>query len=369
MNIKSLIVVFYILFVNLCSFGQIIIQMQKDGGVYKIPCIVNGLRLKFVFDTGASNVSISLSEANLMLENGYLDRRDIIGDGKSQIADGSIVNHTKIILREIKISGLVLKDVEAIVINELKAPLLLGLSAIEKLGKIQIQGDEMIVLNAKAKIFSEEEIDNMIKQADSYFNDRLFTAAADTYQELYNQNDLSNYGIYMLADSYYFGNNYKKALLYYLEIKDETIIDTVEDDKNLKFNIYSRIGVCYSRLNEYSEAELFIQKSKLFAISDIQKYFFYTDLMSLYLDTKNCFKMREYVWLSLEYEAKFLDISYNDILTGRSKNQDIGRTLYVYAFSLIDCKITKEGLELMIASARNGNNNAKDYCKYHYINY
>ena len=87
--------------------GQVRIKMQKDGGVYKIPCVVNGLRLKFVFDTGASNVCISLSEANLMLENGYLDKKDIVGKCKSQIADGSIINNTKIILREIKINDLI----------------------------------------------------------------------------------------------------------------------------------------------------------------------------------------------------------------------------------------------------------------------
>jgi aspartyl protease family protein len=37
--------------------------MQKDGGVYKVPCTVNGLKLEFIFDTGASVVSISLTEA------------------------------------------------------------------------------------------------------------------------------------------------------------------------------------------------------------------------------------------------------------------------------------------------------------------
>ena len=53
--------------------------MKREGGVSIIPCKVNGLNLNFIFDTGASNVSISLTEASFMLKNGYLEEGDIIG--------------------------------------------------------------------------------------------------------------------------------------------------------------------------------------------------------------------------------------------------------------------------------------------------
>ncbi len=164
--------------------------MQKDGGVYKIPCVVNGLKLKFIFDTGASNVCISLSEANLMLDNGYLDKKDIIGKGQAQIADGSIIDNTRIILREIKINDLILKDVEAVVVHELTAPLLLGQSAIEKLGKIQIEGDEMIVLNAKGNNYTDTEISEMFTQAVLNYGDKMYIAAADTFQKIYDMQRL-----------------------------------------------------------------------------------------------------------------------------------------------------------------------------------
>ena len=51
--------------------AQTIVEMSKEGGVYTVPCKVNGLPLKFIFDTGASDVSISLTEAIFMLKNGY----------------------------------------------------------------------------------------------------------------------------------------------------------------------------------------------------------------------------------------------------------------------------------------------------------
>ena len=69
---KFLIPLFFC-FVSLSeTFAQDIIKMEKSGGIYLIPCKVNGLPLKFIFDTGASDVSISLTEALFMLKNGNL---------------------------------------------------------------------------------------------------------------------------------------------------------------------------------------------------------------------------------------------------------------------------------------------------------
>jgi clan AA aspartic protease (TIGR02281 family) len=119
------------------SFSQTTIKMEKVGGVFMVPCTVNGLNLKFIFDTGASDVSISLAEAIFMLKNDYLKEYEIIGTSYSQIANGDITENTKIILREIEFAGLKIYNVEASVIHEIKAPLLLGQSAMAKLGKFQ----------------------------------------------------------------------------------------------------------------------------------------------------------------------------------------------------------------------------------------
>lgn len=120
------------------SYGQTVINMEKKGGVYLVPCTLNGLKLKFIFDTGADHVSISMTEALYMLKNGYLKMEDIIGEEYYQVATGDIEVGTKIIIREIEFAGLKLYNVEASVVHELFAPLLLGQSVISKLGKIQI---------------------------------------------------------------------------------------------------------------------------------------------------------------------------------------------------------------------------------------
>jgi clan AA aspartic protease (TIGR02281 family) len=112
--------------------AQVRIKMTKENGVYTMPCTVNELRLHFIFDTGASNVCISLSEAIFMLKNGYMSESDIKGSSYSQIANGEIIENTTVTLREVVIGGITLRDVEAIIIHQLSTPLLLGQSAIHR---------------------------------------------------------------------------------------------------------------------------------------------------------------------------------------------------------------------------------------------
>lgn len=368
-NIKTYIITIFLLLSFHLSYGQVRIKMQKEGGVYKIPCVVNGLKLKFIFDTGASNVCISLSEANLMLENGYLEKSDIVGYGKSQIADGSIINNTKIIIRELEINGLFLKDVEAVVINELKAPLLLGMSAIEKLGKIQIEGDEIVVLNAKGSVYSQMEIDKLFEQAISYYKNNLFHAATETYQKLYDLNQLNDYGIYQLANAYYMAGNYTKALIYFFEIIDKEFGNNDEENNSDKFSMNIKVGSCYLYLNELNKALLYIQKSKPFMKSNFEKYFLYSMLVDLHKKKEECYLLKENIYLSLTFQAKSLGFESNDITAGRAKNSDISNTLYLYASYLIECGETKEGGGMMIASAKYGYQAAIDYCDNHNLNY
>lgn len=131
------------------SFAQVTITMENKGGVYYIPGKVNELPLQFIFDTGASNVYISLTEALFMLKNGYISENDFGGSSYSQVADGSIVENTEITLREIEIAGIKLNNVKASVSNSLNAPLLFGQSAIQKLEPVQINGNKLIISNGR----------------------------------------------------------------------------------------------------------------------------------------------------------------------------------------------------------------------------
>lgn len=106
-----------LLVANTTIYAQVTITMEQEAGVYKVPCIVNGAKMKFIFDTGAATVCLSESMAEYLLDNDYISKEDFIGTSSSTVADGRTVSHLKIILRDIEIAGLHLKDVEASVVE------------------------------------------------------------------------------------------------------------------------------------------------------------------------------------------------------------------------------------------------------------
>lgn len=115
-----------------------VVKMRDTGGVYEVPIEINGANMNFIFDTGASDITISAVEAIFLLKQGALTEDDIIGTEYYQIADGSISEGTVINLKTVKIGNKELNNVKASVIHNKKAPLLLGQSALAQFGKVSI---------------------------------------------------------------------------------------------------------------------------------------------------------------------------------------------------------------------------------------
>lgn len=114
---------------------------KMPGGTYEVPCSVNGLPLKFIFDTGASDVTISSVEANFMLKNDYLSQKDFRGKKQYLTASGEISEGAVICIKEIVLGDAVLKNVNASVVKNQKAPLLLGQTVLERLGSFTFDND------------------------------------------------------------------------------------------------------------------------------------------------------------------------------------------------------------------------------------
>ena len=122
------------------------IPFTKESGVYKVKCQINGLPLHFVFDTGASDVTLSMTEASFMMKNGYLSGNDVIGSQRYMDADGDISVGTVINLKDVNFGGQTLKNVRASVVRNQKAPLLLGQSVLGRLGKIEIDNQKHVLI-------------------------------------------------------------------------------------------------------------------------------------------------------------------------------------------------------------------------------
>ena len=118
--------------------NQTKVKMRKEAGVYLVPVTVNGLNLDFIFDTGASSISLSSAEATVMLRQGHITEDDIVGQGQFQDATGNVSVGTVVILRTVQIGDITLENIEASVVDNIQAPLLLGQTALSKFGKVTI---------------------------------------------------------------------------------------------------------------------------------------------------------------------------------------------------------------------------------------
>ena len=261
------------------------IKMEKSGGIYKIPCEVNGLRMKFYFDTGASLVSISLKEAMFMLENGYLSKTDIIGTGKSSIADGSIVENTIINLREMKIGNKKLQNVKASVSNSLMAPILLGQSALKRLGEYRIQGEYLVLAGPKQ---SAIDVDATRGKAYNSYKDRIWLVAESEYEKLEQTGsatsiDLMRYGTCCLE-----AGKAEKAVRLLSEIEDVNL-----PNDSARLQKYQVLSGAYGSLGDEYNCKLHDQNAYLIFKNKKDSFFGRIKLLEFYHDNKEFLKVRD----------------------------------------------------------------------------
>ena len=123
-----------------------VVRMRKSNGVYMVPVVVNGVEMEFIFDTGASLISLSDVEAAFLYKQGSITRSDFMGserffDATGRISEGAIVN-----LHSITIGNKTIYNVRASVTHTAKAPLLLGQSVLQQFGTITIDYNNLEII-------------------------------------------------------------------------------------------------------------------------------------------------------------------------------------------------------------------------------
>lgn len=186
MNIRQL-AIFSVLFVSTsniaCAQASVNISMVKEGGVWMLSGKVNGAPMKFVFDPGAADVSISLTEARYLLKNGLMSSTDIIDFEKYQTASGEIEVGWKIYLRELEVGGLKLTNVQASIVNSPSAPLLLGQTALSRLGVLteDFNAGRLVIVPFDRSTYVGDIADGKVGNVDSNVPSRY---ASDYYKKL-----------------------------------------------------------------------------------------------------------------------------------------------------------------------------------------
>jgi clan AA aspartic protease (TIGR02281 family) len=88
------------------------VPMVSDGGTFKVPVTINGeLTLKFVVDSGASDVSIPADVVRTLWRTGTIAKDDFLDSQTYRMADGSTIPSQQFKIRSLKVGNTMLENV------------------------------------------------------------------------------------------------------------------------------------------------------------------------------------------------------------------------------------------------------------------
>jgi clan AA aspartic protease (TIGR02281 family) len=127
------------------------IQLERQGGTYAVPVQINrAITLKFILDSGASDVLIPADVFLTLLRTGTVSQRDFLDSQIYSLADGSKLKGARFIIRELRVGNQIATDVVASV-GPVTGDLLLGLSFLSRFGTVTFDNDRhVLVLSGKA---------------------------------------------------------------------------------------------------------------------------------------------------------------------------------------------------------------------------
>ena len=115
------------------------IKLLRSGGVWEVPVLINGvLKLPMIFDSGASEVFLTPQVVLTLYNAKTISNKNILNGGAFITANGVVDTSVRFSINELNIGGQIIRDIPAAVSTSVDGMNLLGLSALEKLGKIEI---------------------------------------------------------------------------------------------------------------------------------------------------------------------------------------------------------------------------------------
>jgi TPR repeat protein len=130
------------------GMGESAVPLVSDGGTFKVPVTINGqLTLKFIVDSGATDVSIPADVVMTLLRTETITDVDFLDKQTYQLADGSTVPSQRFVIRTLKIGDKTLENVVGS-IAPAAGSLLLGQSFLSRFKSWSIDnGRRALILN------------------------------------------------------------------------------------------------------------------------------------------------------------------------------------------------------------------------------
>ena len=115
------------------------VRLLRKGGVYQVPVMLNGvLTIHMIMDSGAGELSITPDVFFTLARTGTVRENDILEPRTYRLADGSRQENARLRLQSVKIGDREIKNVACSISSTLEGAMLLGQSALEKLGKYSV---------------------------------------------------------------------------------------------------------------------------------------------------------------------------------------------------------------------------------------
>lgn len=123
--------------------------IETSGGLKVIPVRVNGMPLDMIYDTGATETMLSLTEAQYLYSKGLLTEEDFIETQSMQMADGSITEGLRIRIKRLDVgtgeNSFYIENITATVSGTHNSMLLLGQNVMQYFRSVSIDTEEEVI--------------------------------------------------------------------------------------------------------------------------------------------------------------------------------------------------------------------------------
>lgn len=123
------------------------VQLTPKGDLFEVPVELNGvLKIKFLLDTGASDVFLSPDVFITLYRSGTLNDDDFICTKEYTFANGTTEECKIFKLKSIKIGNKKVENIECAIANSINVEMLLGQSFLQKLGNYSIDNANNLLI-------------------------------------------------------------------------------------------------------------------------------------------------------------------------------------------------------------------------------